>query len=53
VIFLSSHKGDGVSNLRETIAKLMYERDRQVFDAREWAKQAPYFILASIAEGGN
>ena len=32
VIFLSSHKGDGVSDLRETVAKLMYERDRQVFE---------------------
>jgi GTP-binding protein len=32
VIFLSSHKGDGVSELRETIAKLMFERDRQVFE---------------------
>ncbi len=32
VIFLSSHKGEGVSDLRETIAKLMFERDRRVFD---------------------
>ncbi len=32
VIFLSSHKGDGVSDLREAIAKLMFERDRQVFE---------------------
>ncbi len=32
VIFLSSHKGEGVSELRETIAKLMFERDRRVFE---------------------
>ena len=32
VIFLSSHKDEGVSELRAAIARLMFERDRQVFD---------------------
>jgi GTP-binding protein len=32
VIFLSSHKDEGVAELRAAIARLMFERDRQVFD---------------------
>ena len=32
VIFVSSHKNDGLADLREAIARLMYERDKTVFD---------------------
>ena len=32
VIFLSSHKDEGVAELRAAIARLMFERDRKVFD---------------------
>ena len=32
VIFVSSHKSDGLADLREAIARLMYERDKTVFD---------------------
>jgi GTP-binding protein len=32
VIFVSSHKNDGLADLREAIARLMFERDKTVFD---------------------
>ena len=32
VLFVSSHKGDGMSEFRETIARLLHERDKTVFD---------------------
>ena len=32
VIFLSSHKGEGISDLRATIARLMFERDKNIFE---------------------
>jgi GTP-binding protein len=31
VIFLSSHKGEGLSDLRAAVAQLLYERDRTIF----------------------
>lgn len=33
VIFLSSHKGDGLTELRAAVARLLYERDRARFSA--------------------
>ncbi|WP_298353322.1 ribosome biogenesis GTP-binding protein YihA/YsxC [Rhodoblastus sp.] len=35
VIFLSSHKGEGLSDLRASIARLLFERDRTIFGAAQ------------------
>ena len=31
VIFLSSHKGEGLAELRASVARLLFERDRTIF----------------------